>query len=177
MTDAEKRIKVLERLGRNQNIAAMVCYVFAIVLAITGFITNNDYARAFCIFCWLLGFVFSTLSYQNCNDRRVIILLSTVNKIVDELTADKGTPEETPEEDTKEKVIVSPEDFERFKKGEMTKEELLGIKEAVDKVVEAKMNKTDALTDKDVKTLRDLGAFCQASEIKEPLEEVVKTMR
>ena len=35
--------------------------------------------------------------------------------------------------------IVSPEDFERFKKGEMTKEELLGIKKAVDKVVEAKM--------------------------------------
>ena len=36
------------------------------------------------------------------------------------------------------RVIVSPEDFERFKKGEMTKEELLGIKKAVDKVVEAK---------------------------------------
>ena len=36
------------------------------------------------------------------------------------------------------RVIVSPEDFERFQKGEMTKEELLGIKKAVDKVVEAK---------------------------------------
>lgn len=35
-------------------------------------------------------------------------------------------------------IIVSPEDFERFKKGEMTKEELLKIKKAVDKVVEAK---------------------------------------
>lgn len=46
--------------------------------------------------------------------------------------------EEIPEEDTKETVIVSPEDFERFKKGEMTKEELLGIKKAVDKVTEAK---------------------------------------
>ena len=46
--------------------------------------------------------------------------------------------EETPEEDTKETAIVSPEDFERFKKGEMTKEELLGIKKAVDKVTEAK---------------------------------------
>ena len=44
----------------------------------------------------------------------------------------------TDEEDTKESVIVSPEDFERFKKGEMTKEELLGIKKAVDKVTEAK---------------------------------------
>ena len=44
---------------------------------------------------------------------------------------------------TKEKeetttAIVSPEDFERFKKGEMTKEELLNIKKAVDKVTEAK---------------------------------------
>lgn len=38
----------------------------------------------------------------------------------------------------KQKAIVSPEDFERFKKGEMTKEELLEIKKAVDEVVEAK---------------------------------------
>lgn len=35
-------------------------------------------------------------------------------------------------------IIVSPEDFERFQKGEMKKEELLKIKKAVDKVVEAK---------------------------------------
>lgn len=35
-------------------------------------------------------------------------------------------------------AIVSPEDFERFKKGEMTKEELLNIKKAVDKVTEMK---------------------------------------
>jgi hypothetical protein len=47
--------------------------------------------------------------------------------------------EETPEEDTKETMIVSPEDFERFSRGEMTKEELLGIKKAVDEVIEAKM--------------------------------------
>ena len=135
----EKRIKDLEKMGRSHNIAAMFCYVFSIVLAITGFITNNDYARAFCLFCWVLGFVFSTQSYQCYNDRRVTILVDTVNTIVDIITADIGTPEETPEEDTKETAIVSPEDFERFKKGEMTKEELLGIKKTVDKVVEAKM--------------------------------------
>lgn len=35
-------------------------------------------------------------------------------------------------------AIVSPEDFERFSRGEMTKEELLGIKKAVDKVTKAK---------------------------------------
>lgn len=45
--------------------------------------------------------------------------------------------EEVPEEETTT-AIVSPEDFERFKKGEMTKEELLNIKKAVDKVTEAK---------------------------------------
>ena len=46
--------------------------------------------------------------------------------------------EEVPEEETKETVIVNPEDFERFSRGEMTKEELLGIKKAVDKVTKAK---------------------------------------
>ena len=40
--------------------------------------------------------------------------------------------------DEEETAIVSPEDFERFKKGEMTKEELLSIKKAVDTVTEAK---------------------------------------
>ena len=136
----EKRIKDLEKMGRNQNIVAMICYVLSIVLAITGFITNNDYARSICVFCWLLGFVFSVQSYQNYNDRRVAILNAVISKIIDILNAEyKGAPaDETPEEDTKETAIVSPEDFERFKKGEMTKEELLGIKKAVDKVIEAK---------------------------------------
>ena len=142
----EKRIKDLERMermGRNHNIAAMFCYGFAIVLAITGFITKNDDVRTLAIESWLLGFVFSVQSYQNYNDRRVTILNAVISKLLDALTADKGTPadevpEETPEEDTKETAIVSPEAFERFKKGEMTKEELLGIKKAVDKVIEAK---------------------------------------
>lgn len=35
-------------------------------------------------------------------------------------------------------VIVSPETFERFKKGEMTKEELIEIKKKLDKVMELK---------------------------------------
>ena len=123
----EKRIKDLERMRQNQNIAAIVCFVLTIVLAITGLITNNDYAKAFCTFCWLLGFAFLILIYQYDNDRREVLTAE-----------DKEVPEETPEEDTKETAIVSPEDFERFKKGEMTKEELLGIKKAVDKVIEAK---------------------------------------
>ena len=141
----EKRIKDLKRLGRNQGIIAMVCYGFAIVLIITSLITSDKEANSLGILCWLLGFVFSTQSYQSYNDRRVAILEETFNKMVDILTAeDKGAPEEeseadTVEDDTKETVIVSPEDFERFKRGEMTKEELLGIKKAVDKVTEAKM--------------------------------------
>ena len=140
----EKRIKDLERRGRNQGIIAMVCYGFAIVLIITSLITSDKEANSLGILCWLLGFVFSTQSYQSYNDRRVAILEETFNKMVDILTAeDKGAPEEeseadTVEDDMKETVIVSPEDFERFKKCEMTKEELLGIKKAVDKVTEAK---------------------------------------
>jgi hypothetical protein len=136
----EKRIKDLERIGRTQNIISMVCYVLSIVLAITGFITNNDYTRAFCICCWILGFFYSTLSYQSYNDRRVAILSMAVDKLIDSLgVEDSAAPkDEVPEEDTKETVIVSPEDFERFSRGEMTKEELLGIKKAVDKVTKAK---------------------------------------
>lgn len=53
----------------------------------------------------------------------------------------KEAQNDVPEEETKETVIVSPEDFERFKKGEMTKEEMLNIKKAVDKVTEAKTKK------------------------------------
>lgn len=40
-------------------------------------------------------------------------------------------------------AIVSPEDFERFKKGEMTKDEMLNIKKAVDKVTEMKQKAKD----------------------------------
>ena len=135
----EKRINDLERMGKSQGIVAMFCYGFALVLIITSLITSNKEVNSLGILCWLLGFVFSTQSYQNYNDRRVAILNVAVNKMVDVLTADKGTPEdEAPEEDTKETVIVSPEDFERFKKGEMTKEELLRIKYIVDTVTEAK---------------------------------------
>ena len=63
-----------------------------------------------------------------------------INKLAENVRQELyGTDEEVPEEETKETVIVSPEAFERFQKGEMTKDELLGIKKAVDKVVEAKM--------------------------------------
>lgn len=101
MNNVGKRIEDLEKLGRNQNIVAMFCYVLAIVLAITGFITGNDYARAFCIFCWLLGFVFSTQSYQCYNDRRVAILNLAVNELLDVLPDKEETPEEEKKEEEK----------------------------------------------------------------------------
>lgn len=133
-----KRIKDLEKLGRNHIIAALVCYGLSIAIAIVSFIANSNEARACCWFCWALGFIFSTQSYQNYNDRRVAILNMTIEKMIDVLPDKEDCEEETPEEeseaDTKESVIVSPEDFERFSRGEMTKEELLGIKKAVDKV-------------------------------------------
>ena len=140
----EKRIKDLERMGRNQGILAMVCYGFALVLIILSLITSDKEVNSLGILCWLLGFVFSVQSYQNYNDRRVAILNATVNKLIDVLSVENAaapreeTPEEESEADTKETAIVTPEDFERFSRGEMTKEELLNIKKAVDKVTETK---------------------------------------
>lgn len=98
MNNLGKRVEDLEKLGRMHSIASMFCYGLAIVLAITGFITGNDYARAFCMFCWVLGFVFSTQSYQYYNDRRVAILNLIVDKLLD-VISDK---EETPDEENKE---------------------------------------------------------------------------
>lgn len=61
-----------------------------------------------------------------------------INKLAQNVREELYGTEEESEADTKETVIVSPEDFERFQKGEMTKEELLGIKKAVDTVINAK---------------------------------------
>lgn len=104
----EKRIKDLERIGRIQNIVSMFCYVFAIVLTITGFIANNDYVRAFGICCWTLGFFYSVQSYQSYNDRRVAILNMTVDKLIEVLTVvDKEAQNDVPEEETKAKTKAS----------------------------------------------------------------------
>ena len=105
----EKRIKDLERIGRTHNIVSMFCYVFTIVLAITGFITNNDYARAFCVLCWILGFFHSVQSYQCYNDRRVAILNMAVDKLIEVLTVsgeqiDKEAQNDVPEEEKKQSL-------------------------------------------------------------------------
>ena len=168
--------------------AASVLYVLAFVIFIAAFfISNKELSKIVTILGWIsivyaTGFKSISHSYAIMYLKEDIASISyAINKLAENVRQELyGTDEETPEEDTveddtEETVIVSPEDFERFKKGEMTQEELLGIKKAVDEVVHK--IETDALTDKDVKTLHDSGAFCQASEIKEPLEEVVKTMR
>lgn len=61
------------------------------------------------------------------------VILDNQRKLYDFINGEEEVPEEE-----KTTVIVSPEDFERFKKGEMTKEEMLNIKKAVDKVTESK---------------------------------------
>ena len=163
--------------------AASVLYVLAFVIFIAAFfISNKELSKIVTILGWIsivyaTGFKSISHSYAIMYLKEDIASISyAINKLAENVREELYGPEEdTVEDDTKESVIVSPEDFERFQKGEMTKEELLGIKKAVDEVVHK--IETDALTDKDVKTLHDSGAFCQASEIKEPLEEVVKTMR
>ena len=92
-----KRIKDLEKLGRNHSIAALVCYGLSIAIAIVSFITNSNEARVCCWFCWALGFIFSTQSYQCYNDRRVTILNMTIEKMIDVLS-DKEESEEDKEE-------------------------------------------------------------------------------
>lgn len=65
-------------------------------------------------------------------------ILDNQQELYDYFNDKEEVPEEESEADTKETVIVNPEDFERFSRGEMTKEELLGIKKAVDKANKAK---------------------------------------
>ena len=165
------------------NNIAFVLYALASSMFIASFfIKDKAVWIPLSIFGWMLvvladGAKNSSHTYAIMYLKEDIASISyAINKLAENVREELYGPEEdTVEDDTKESVIVSPEDFERFQKGEMTKEELLGIKKAVDEVVHK--IETDALTDKDVKTLHDSGAFCQASEIKEPLEEVVKTMR
>ena len=95
-------------------------------------------------FCWAaMGLIvmsnIASIRRHDCaikNIKEDIANISyAINKLAENVRQELyGTDEEESEEDTKETMIVSPEDFERFKKGEMTKEELLGIKKAVDTV-------------------------------------------
>ena len=137
-----------EKKEKFWTIASMISYGLAVVAFIASlFINEKETAKAVNGFGWMF-FIVACKWEINSNNYAIMYLKEdiasisyAINKLAENVReALYGTDEdETPEEDTKETAIVSPEDFERFKKGEMTKEELLGIKKAVDKVIEAKI--------------------------------------
>lgn len=142
----KERMMKKERFWDN---VACVFYLLASVMFIASiFIKDKAIWVPILVFGWMLYIVADTAK-DNSHDYAIMYLKEDINNIsyaINKLTenvrdelAELDNTFESSEEDTKETVIVSPEDFERFKKGEMTKEELLGIKKTVDKVVEAKM--------------------------------------
>ena len=136
-----------EKKEKFWTIASMISYGLAVVAFIASlFINEKETAKAVNGFGWMF-FIVACKWEINSNNYAIMYLKEdignisyAINTLAENVREELyGTDEdETPEEDTKETVIVSPEDFERFKKGEMTKEELLGIKKAVVKVIEAK---------------------------------------
>ena len=135
-----------EKKEKFWTIASMISYGLAVVAFIASlFINEKETAKAVNGFGWMF-FIVACKWEINSNNYAIMYLKEDINNIsyaINKLAENVreelyGTDEEESEEDTKETVIVSPEDFERFSRGEMTKEELLGIKKAVDKVIEAK---------------------------------------
>lgn len=140
----KERMMKTERFWDN---VAMVLYLLADVMFIASFFIKD---KAIWIPILVLGWMLVVLAggAKDSSHTYAIMYLKedinnisyAINKLAENVRQELyGTDEEVPEEETKETVIVSPEAFERFQKGEMTKDELLGIKKAVDKVVEAKM--------------------------------------
>ena len=135
----KERMMKTERFWAN---VAFVLYLLADVMFITSiFIKDKAIWVPILVLGWMLvvlagGAKDSSHTYAIMYLKEDIASISyAINKLAENVREELYG---TDEEDTKETMIVSPEDFERFKKGEMTKEELLGIKKAVDKVVEAK---------------------------------------
>jgi hypothetical protein len=136
-----------EKKEKFWTIASMIFYGLAAVAFIASlFINEKETVKAVSGFGWMF-YIIACKCEINCNNYAIMYLKEdirsisyAINTLAENVREELyGTDEdETPEEDTKETAIVSPEDFERFQKGEMTKEELLGIKKAVDKVTEAK---------------------------------------
>lgn len=151
----KERMMKIERFFDN---VAFVLYLLADVMFIASlFIKDKAVWISILIFGWML-YIIAGVAKDNSHNYAIMYLKEDIGNLSyaintlaenvrEELygTDEEETPEdsaavqdEAPEADTKETMIVSPEDFERFQKGEMTKEELLGIKKAVDTVVEAK---------------------------------------
>lgn len=125
---------------------AFVQYLLADVMFIASiFIKDKGIWIPILIFGWMV-YIIASATKGFSHDYAIMYLKEdignlsyAINTLAENVREELyGTDEEESEADTKEAAIVSPEDFERFQKGEMTKEELLGIKKAVDTVVEAK---------------------------------------
>ena len=140
-----KEIKEKEEL--RFSVAGLIMEAFAAIPVIISFWAPKEYtSKLILTFLILQGvsFIFHLMQHDIAikNIKEDIMQLSNACKAIldnqQELYDFINGEDEAPEEETKETVIVNPEDFERFQKGEMTKEELLGIKKAVDKVTKAK---------------------------------------
>jgi len=132
-----KEIKEKEEL--RFSVAGLIMQAFAAIPVIISFWAPKEYtSKLILTFLILQGvsFIFHLRQHDIAikNIKEDIMQLSNACKVIldnqQELYDFINGEEET--------AIVSPEDFERFKKGEMTKEEMLNIKKAVDKVTEAK---------------------------------------
>lgn len=130
-----KEIKEKEEL--RFSVAGLIMQAFAAIPVIISFWAPKEYtSKLILTFLILQGvsFIFHLRQHDIAikNIKEDIMQLSNACKVIldnqQELYDFINGEEET--------AIVSPEDFERFKKGEMTKEEMLNIKKAVDKVTE-----------------------------------------
>jgi len=140
-----KEIKEKEEL--RFSVAGLIMAAFASIPVIISFWAPKEYTLKLIITFLILqgvSFIFQLrqhdIAIKNIKEdimqlsNACIFILDNQQELYDYI----NEVEEVPEEETKETGIVSPEDFERFSRGEMTKEELLGIKKAVDKVTKAK---------------------------------------
>lgn len=143
-----KEIKEKEEL--RFSVAGLITQAFAAIPVIISFWAPKEYTLKLIITFLILqglSFIFQLRQHDIAvkNIKEDIMQLSNACKAILDNQQElydfiNGEEEEVPEEE-KTTAIVSPEDFERFKKGEMTKEELLNIKKAVDKLTEAKTKK------------------------------------
>ena len=140
-----KEIKEKEEL--RFSVAGLITQAFAAIPVIISFWAPKEYTLKLIITFLILqglSFIFQLRQHDIAvkNIKEDIMQLSNACKAILDNQQElydfiNGEEEEVPEEE-KTTAIVSPEDFERFSRGEMTKEELLNIKKAVDKVTEMK---------------------------------------
>ena len=143
-----KEIKEKEEL--RFSVAGLITQAFAAIPVIISFWAPKEYTLKLIITFLILqglSFIFQLRQHDIAvkNIKEDIMQLSNACKAILDNQQElydfiNGEEEEVPEEE-KTTAIVSPEDFERFSRGEMTKEELLNIKKAVDKLTEAKTKK------------------------------------